>query len=231
LRLELQDVATKYLWLLGITGGRGLTPSTDFNGLISTLKPRYGIAIPWNKACNGDARDHTDQAKVSGQRSWYRLMVDSQAFESSGVWYDDYAARGPVPSPVGVLWSDSRYKRVVARHASEVRDDRAPRAQVDDLVFFNDFGPDDAGVRGYKYQEGNRVGAQMYVMRRWRGVPGRAGWDYNLDGLQHIGLYPDLFQDMRNVGVQWEQMGPLFHAARDYLTTWRRGVAIGAAHP
>jgi hypothetical protein len=102
---------------------------------------------------------------------------------------------------------------------------------VDDLVFFNDFGPDNAKQRGNRYQEGNRVGAQMYPMRRWRVLPGRAGWDYNLDGLQHIGLYPDLFQDMRNVGVQWEQMGPLFHAAQDYLTTWRRAITIGEKHP
>jgi hypothetical protein len=223
--------ATKYLWLLGATGGRGLTPSTDFNGLISTLKPRYGTAIPWNRACAGDDRDQTDQARAPGQHPWYRMMVDSQAFESSGVWYDDYATRGPVPSPVGTLWGDTRYKQVVARRAADAREDRAPRAHVDDLVYFNDFGPDNARQRGYKYQDGNRVGAQMYVMHRWRVLPGRAGWDYNLDGLQHIGLYPDLFQDMRNVGVQWEQMGPLFHAARDYLTTWRRGVKIGADHP
>lgn len=223
--------ATKYLWLMGVTGGRGLTPSTDFNGLISTLKPRYGTAIPWNKACGGDARDQTDQARMPGQPNWYRMMVDSQAFESSGVWYDDYAARGPVQSAVGVAWADTRYKQVVARAAADVREDRAPRAHVTDLVYYNDFGPDNALQRGYTYQDGNRVGAQMYPMFRWRVIPGRAGWDYNLDGLQHIGLYPDLFQDMRNVGVQWEQMGPLFHAARDYLTTWRRGEMMGAGHP
>ena len=61
-------------------------------------------------------------------------------------------------------------------------------------------------------------------------VPGRSGWAYKLDGLQHIGLDPDLLQDMRNVGAQWKQMDSLFHAAGDHLVTWRRGVAIGAAH-
>jgi hypothetical protein len=226
--------ATKYLWLLGKTGGRGLTPATDFNGLISTLKPRYGHAMPWSEACGGSSRDHTDQnnqeATPPSTILWNRMMVDLQTFESSGIWYDDYASRGPTPSTVATLWNDTRYKEVVARKANESREDLAPRAHVDDAVYYNDFGPDNAKLNGYKYQSGNRVGAQMFPMRRWRVVAGRAGWDYNLDGFQHIGLFPDLLQDMRNVGVQWEQMGPLFHAARDYVATWRRAVRMGEDH-
>jgi hypothetical protein len=70
----------------------------------------------------------------------------------------------------------------------------------------------------------------MYPMKRWKKIAGRAGWDFNVDGLAHIGLYPDLFQDMRNVGVQWEQLGPLFHSAADYIATWKKAVAIGSAH-
>jgi len=38
------------------------------------------------------------------------------------------------------------------------------------------------------------------------------------------------FQDMRNVGVHWEQLGPLFHSAADYVATWKKAVAIGSAH-
>jgi hypothetical protein len=222
--------ATKYLWLLRVMGGHGLTPSTDFNGIASPLKPRYGIANAWSKACNGPDRDFTDLARTL-QPEWYPMMVEAQQYESSGVWYDDYAFRGPIPSVIGNHWGDKRYKSVIARRATDVRDDRAPRAHVDEWVFFNDFGPDSPGIHGNQYQNGNRVGAQMYSMKRWRPLPGRAGWDYNLDGLQHIGLYPDLFQDMRNVGVQWEQIGPLFHAARDYLMTWRRSIVIGTHHP
>jgi hypothetical protein len=223
--------ATKYLWLLRVMGGHGLTPSTDFNGIASPLKPRYGITIPWSKACNGGDRDFTDLARRPGQPKWYPMMVEAQQYESSGVWYDDYASRGPTPSAVVAHWGDPRYKSVVARSATDIRDDRAPRATVEDVVFFDDFGPDSPGIRGHLYQDGNRVGAQMYSMKRWRPLQGRAGWNYNLDGLQHIGLYPDLFQDMRNIGVQWEQMGPLFHAAQDYLMTWRRSIMIGTRHP
>jgi hypothetical protein len=223
--------AIKYLYLLRTMGSHGLTPSTDFNGLATPLKPRYGAANPWSAACGGSDRDYNDQARVPTQRLWSHMMIEAQQYESSGIWYDDYAARGPVPSAVVANWNDKRYKSVVARSASDQRDDQAPRAHVDDLVFFNDFGPDAPGIRGPKYRDGNRPGAQMYPMKRWHPIPGRAGWDYNLDGLENIALYPELFQDMRNVGVQWEQLGPLFHAAQDYLSTWQRGITIGLSHP
>jgi hypothetical protein len=239
--------ATKYLWLVHETRGRGITPSTDLNGLISTLKPRYGRSIPWNTACgvprtereeDGSwtltARDSTDPDRkrpAENRRTWRRIMLEAQRFESSGVWYAQYATRNPLPSAVAAAWNDNRYKEVVARGSAENREDGAPRALADDVVFYNDFGPDNQKQLGPLYQTGNRPGAQMYPMQQWRVDPSRGGWDFNIDGLQHIGLYPDLLQDMRNVGVQWEQMGPLFRSADDYLRTWRRAVAIGGAHP
>ena len=223
--------AVKYLWLMNATRGRGLTPGTDMNGLISTLRPRYGTALPWNSACGAHERDVTEQAKVPNRRNWRRIMIDAQRDEFSGVWYADYAARTPTPAVVVSHWKDKRFKQVVARRKDERREDRAPRAEVDDVVYFNDFGPDTPKGLSNRYQEGNRRGAQLWPMVRWQMIPGRAGWDYNLDGLQHIGLYPDLFQDMRNVGVQWEQLGPLFHSAADYIAIWRRATALGVAHP
>jgi hypothetical protein len=217
--------AVKYLWLMRTTGGKGLTPATDFNGLIGPLKPRYGRSAPWNQPCGGNARDFTDQGPPW---QWHTFMTEAQALESSGVWYEDYLTRAPSPAYSGVLGADPRYKQVVARGAGEEREDRAPRAQADDLVFYDDFGPD--SNPSPEYQMGNRAGAQMYPMKRWKKIAGRAGWDFNVDGLAHIGLYPDLFQDMRNVGVQWEQLGPLFHSAADYIATWKKAVAIGSAH-
>jgi hypothetical protein len=215
--------AVKYLWLMRATQGRGITPATDLNGIMGPLKPRYGSSQPWNMPCGGDARDFTDQGP---QWKWHPFMRQAQVREASGVWYDDYAARVPQPAFPG---ADVRYKEVAARRASEEREDRAPRAPKEvDLVYYNDFGPD--SKPSPEYQMGNRIGAQMYPMKRWQKIAGRAGWDYNIDGLVHIGLYPDLFQDMRNVGVQWEQMGPLFHSAAEYVATWRKAIAIGTAH-
>ncbi|MCI0571888.1 MAG: hypothetical protein L0Y66_14135 [Myxococcaceae bacterium] len=34
-----------------------------------------------------------------------------------------------------------------------------------------------------------------------------------IDGLAHMGMLPDVWQDMRNVGVTWEQLTPLFNSA------------------
>jgi microsomal dipeptidase-like Zn-dependent dipeptidase len=220
-----KTLAVKYLWLMRTTGGRGITPATDFNGLIGPLKPRYGQSAPWNEPCGGNARDFADQGPAF---AWHPFMREAQARESSGVWYEDYASRAPVSAFVGVFGADPRYKEVVARGGSEEREDRAPRATLDDRVFYNDFGPDNNPSPAY--QLGNRAGAQMYTMKKWRNIPGRAGWDFNVDGLAHIGLFPDLFQDMRNVGVQWEQLGPLFHSAAEYITTWKKAIAIGSAH-
>ncbi len=78
------------------------------------------------------------------------MMVEAQQYESSGIWYGDYAPRAPVPWAAALNgWkNDTRYKRVVARAANDQRDDQVPRAHVDDLVFFNDFGPDSPGIGG-----------------------------------------------------------------------------------
>ena len=87
---------------------------------------------------------------------------------------------------------------------------------IDEKVYFNDHGPE-LPIHHWDDQEGNRVGQQLWPMQRWNRY--FAGWDFNLDSLQHIGLLSDLIQDMRNVGVQWEQLGPLFRAVRKLLST------------
>src|SRR5215471_2624617 len=94
--------------------------------------------------------------------------------------------------------------------------------------FFNTRGPELPIHRWYD-QNGNRVGEQLWPMKRWN--LSHAGWDFNPDGFQHIGLLPDLLQDMRNVGVQWEKLGPLFRGAQDFIAMWQRSVAIGSHHP
>ena len=228
--------ALKYLYLMRLMKGHGLTPATDLNGLASTLKPRFGQSMPWMRPCSsGGERGDTDVARTlasNGKPQWGAIMQDAQRYEFSGVWYDDYGKRTPTPSALPSSWpADSRFKEVVARRSDEQREDRAPRAKAADVVYFNDHGADNQPHDGYKYQLGNRPGAQMYAMKKWQMLQGLAGWDYNLDGLQHIGLFPDLLQDMRNVGVQWEQLGPIMHATQDYLDTWKRAVSIGVAHP
>ena len=48
----------------------------------------------------------------------------------------------------------------------------------------------------------------------------RRDFDINLDGMAHYGMFPDLLQDMRNVGLSAEDFRPLFRSAHDYVETW-----------
>jgi hypothetical protein len=222
--------------------GRGLTLSTDFNGFNSTSMPRFGGGNPGSSPCAAGTRDYLTSKWPDNMPKWRDLMPELQKLGQSGIWYDDYDVGStasdlgkPVsvpgmPTDGGAAWvgSNSRYRRVVARNVNSIREDNAPRYKMEDVVYYNNHGPD-LEPHHWDDQVGNRPGAQLSPLKRWRNF--HAGWDYNLDGFQHIGMLPDLLQDMRNVGVQWEQMGPLFNGASDMIGTWRRSVAIGTAHP
>lgn len=230
--------ATKYLWLQRQMRGKGVTFTSDFNGMNHTQFPRYGVSIPGKFACGAGGREQS----LRDRGNWQYTMLRLQELEHSGIWYEDYSTRSPVVSALAANWEDpkrpdsnKRWKSVVARDVTDLREDRAPRytkysdqQPIRDRVYYNDFGPDLA-PHNWMEQSGNRPGAQLFPMKRW--IHSRSGWDFNLDGFQHIGLLPDLVQDMRNVGVQWEQLGPLFHGANDFIATWQRSVEIGTAHP
>jgi hypothetical protein len=230
--LSSKSFAVKYLWLMRWMGGRGLTLTSDLNGLIGTLGPRFGGATPGKKVCGGDKRNVLEGPGRA--HKWQDLMIDGQRHEHSGVWYDDYHVRGTSDSSMAAGWTDphptphKRWRQVIARGQAEVREDSAPRHQIDELVYFNDHGLDVSTLHWYD-QGANAPGAQLWPMKKWN--KRHAGWDFNLDGFQHIGLLPDLLQDMRNVGVQWEQMAPLFRGSQDYIDMWRRAAGIGFAHP
>jgi len=56
-------------------------------------------------------------------------------------------------------------------------------------------------------------------------------YDYNLDGLAHYGLLPDMLQDLRNVGLTADAMASLFRSAEEYVGVWERSAAAGARIP
>lgn len=45
-------------------------------------------------------------------------------------------------------------------------------------------------------------------------------FDYNVDGLAHIGLLPDMIEDLKSVGLTDEDLVPLFSSAEAYITMW-----------
>lgn len=66
----------------------------------------------------------------------------------------------------------------------------------------------------------------------------RAGtrtFDFNTDGLAHIGLLPDFIKDLVHVGMTDAQLDPLFSSAESFLRMWEaceaRGAALTAGEP
>jgi len=244
-----KSMAVKYLVMMKWQRGRGLTPSTDM-GFAASLMPRFGHNACHQRAQDGledwrrdwtaepyagpgggtvqqrcfDNMRPTRGGNVSAQASRgldancpSTQMLAMQEREFSGIWYDDYAALAADPSrnrtALSAATSPTQLEIVARRPtpgAAERRDDNAAPAPWDQEVYTDS-------------------ALQLRPMRKLRtqgafpaGDPRNTGWDFNLDGLAHIGLYPDLFQDMRNVGVSFEQMTPLFNAAEDYVRMWER---------
>ena len=50
----------------------------------------------------------------------------------------------------------------------------------------------------------------------------RRDFDINIDGFAHYGLMPDFLQDMVNSGLSYDDLGPLFRSAYDYVEMWGR---------
>jgi microsomal dipeptidase-like Zn-dependent dipeptidase len=46
--------------------------------------------------------------------------------------------------------------------------------------------------------------------------------DFNTEGFVHIGMIPELIQDVRNTGVTDEELEPLFRSAEGYLRMWEK---------
>lgn len=62
-----------------------------------------------------------------------------------------------------------------------------------------------------------------------KSVLGRADFDFNVDGLAHYGLIPDMLQDLRNIGLTEEHLAPLFHSVEDYVRMWEIAEARAAS--
>lgn len=53
---------------------------------------------------------------------------------------------------------------------------------------------------------------------------GNRTFDINTDGLLHIGLLPDVIQDLRNNNVSKQQLDPLFRGAEGYVRMWEQNM-------
>ena len=53
--------------------------------------------------------------------------------------------------------------------------------------------------------------------------------DFNTEGLVHIGLLPELIEDVRRDGVSDAELEPLFRSAEGYIRMWEKAEHRGAA--
>lgn len=53
-----------------------------------------------------------------------------------------------------------------------------------------------------------------------RYATGERTWDFNVDGLAHIGLLPDLIADFQAMGLGPAELDPLLRSAEGYLSMW-----------
>lgn len=49
-------------------------------------------------------------------------------------------------------------------------------------------------------------------------------WDFNAEGFVHYGMFPDFLQDLKQVGINPQDMSPLFNSAEAFASTWTKAV-------
>jgi microsomal dipeptidase-like Zn-dependent dipeptidase len=55
-----------------------------------------------------------------------------------------------------------------------------------------------------------------------KSMVGQKIYDFNHDGLAHIGMYPDFINELKSIGVSDDDLKPLFNSAEAYVKMWER---------
>ena len=58
---------------------------------------------------------------------------------------------------------------------------------------------------------------------------GNRAVDFNTEGMAHVGLLPELIEDVRRDGVTDKELEPLFKSAEGYIRMWEKAEARSAA--
>jgi microsomal dipeptidase-like Zn-dependent dipeptidase len=66
-------------------------------------------------------------------------------------------------------------------------------------------------------------------VRMEKPVSGNRTFDFNIDGLAHVGLLPDMLADLRVLGIPASDLEPLFTSAEGYVRMWERAERVSAS--
>jgi hypothetical protein len=61
-----------------------------------------------------------------------------------------------------------------------------------------------------------------------RSVVGQKTFDFNVDGLAHMGMLPDLIEDFKALGLTDADLSPLLNSAEGYIQVWKKAGGIKA---
>lgn len=67
----------------------------------------------------------------------------------------------------------------------------------------------------------SQIGGRPYIDILHPYVPPQV-FDYNEDGMAHIGMLPDFVEDLKHVGMRPEDLAPLFKSAEAYVHLWEK---------
>lgn len=125
---------------------------------------------------------------------------------------------GALGGMMGVGWSggDARSFLHNYRYGTQ-HSDRHPGTRAPSFSLGSD-------INGFeetpKPRPGSRVqyGDGPHDLRQYKF--GDRTWDYNRDGVAHIGLYPDIFQDLRDLGMRPTERREFFSAVDAFARMW-----------
>jgi microsomal dipeptidase-like Zn-dependent dipeptidase len=60
-------------------------------------------------------------------------------------------------------------------------------------------------------------------------VTGKRSFNFNTEGLAHVGLLPDMVQDLKTIGLTDETLKPLFSSAEKYISMWEGAELVAEA--
>jgi microsomal dipeptidase-like Zn-dependent dipeptidase len=79
--------------------------------------------------------------------------------------------------------------------------------------------------RSAQYRAQNRLSYPFMITgfgEFWEQETGKKKFDYNVDGLAHIGLLPDMVADLKNIGLPVYHQEQIFKSAEAYIQMWER---------
>lgn len=82
---------------------------------------------------------------------------------------------------------------------------------------FNEMIRPRCGQSGVTYPITVRTGGTL-----GKSVVGQRTFDFNADGLAHIGMLPDFIEDLKKVGLTDQDLTPLFRSAEQYIRMWEK---------